>query len=179
MLRKRKQHRPDSSTLAQLWGFNLFLLVLSVSAYMGLPTLLKTSVIEFQNIKSEPFDGTVAPIAFVPNWLDASNLNKSLRFENISTDSFVDLPNYDADLLRVDDSKNRIATLQRSTYITPYMGSYRMNFEEYDGSHLGVDIRAPLGTPVLSVANGVVVKVNDKETADGKYVVIRHDDVPF
>lgn len=40
-----------------------------------------------------------------------------------------------------------------------------------------MDIRAPLGTPVLAVANGVVVRVNNKETADGKYVIIRHDDV--
>ncbi|MDQ1344366.1 MAG: murein DD-endopeptidase, partial [Patescibacteria group bacterium] len=53
-----------------------------------------------------------------------------------------------------------------------------MNFEEYDGSHLGVDIRAPLGTPVLAVANGVVIRTNDKETADGKYVILRHDAVP-
>lgn len=149
-----------------------------VSAYVGLPTLLKTSVVEFQNVKSEPFDGTVAPIAYVPNWLDSTYSNKTLRFENIPTDAFVDLPRYDADLLRIDDAKNRIASLERSTYITPYMGSYRMNFEEYDGSHLGVDIRAPLGTPVLAIANGVVTKVNDKETADGKYVIIRHDDVP-
>lgn len=159
--------------------FNLFLLAISVSAYLGLPSLVKTSVVEFQNVKSEPFDGTVAPIAFVPNWLDSTYSNKALRFENISTDAFVDLPRYDPELLVVDDSKNRIAALERSTYITPYMGSYRMNFEEYDGSHLGVDIRAPLGTPVLSVANGIVVKANDKETADGKYVIIRHDDVPF
>lgn len=140
---------------------------------------LKTSVLEYQNIKSDKFDGTVAPIAYVPNWLDSTYSNKSLRFENISTDAFVDLPRYDADLLKIDDAKNRLAQLERSTYITPYMGSYRMNFEEYDGSHLGIDIRAPLGTPVLAIANGVVVRVNDKETADGKYVIIRHDDVPL
>lgn len=154
------------------------LLIVSGSAYFGILSSLKTSVVEFQNVKSEPFDGTVAPIAYVPNWLDSTYSNKSLRFENIPTDAFVDLPRYDADLLRIDDAKNRIASLERSTYITPYMGSYRMNFEEYDGSHLGVDIRAPLGTPVLAIANGVVTRVNDKETADGKYVIIRHDDVP-
>ncbi len=57
-----------------------------------------------------------------------------------------------------EDSRDKAALLARGTYITPYMGSYRMNFREYDGSHLGVDIRAPLGTPVLSIANGVVVK---------------------
>lgn len=148
-----------------------------VTAYFGMP-FVKTNVLEYQNIKSDKFDGTVMPISYVPNWLDSTYSNKSLRFENISTDAFVETPRYDADLLKIDDAKNRLAQLERSTYITPYMGSYRMNFEEYDGSHLGVDIRAPLGTPVLAIANGVVVKANDKETADGKYVVLRHDDVP-
>jgi murein DD-endopeptidase MepM/ murein hydrolase activator NlpD len=139
---------------------------------------LKTSVLEYQNIKSDKFDGTAMPISFVPNWLDSTYLNKSLRFESIATDAFVEIPRYDADVLRDADPKNRLAVLERSTYITPYMGSYRMNFEEYDGSHLGVDIRAPLGTPVLAVANGVVIRTNDKETADGKYVILRHDAVP-
>lgn len=57
------------------------------------------------------------------------------------------------------------------------MGSYRGNYTEYDGSHGAVDIRAPIGTPVLSVANGVVVKVKNAENGDGKYVVIRHDNI--
>lgn len=39
-----------------------------------------------------------------------------------------------------------------------HMGSYRGNYTEYDGSHPAV-IRAPIGTPVVSIANGVVVKV--------------------
>lgn len=58
------------------------------------------------------------------------------------------------------------------------MGSYRGNYLEYDGSHLGVDIRAPQGTPVRSIANGVVVKLRDSADGVGKYVVVRHDNVP-
>ncbi len=89
------------------------------------------------------------------------------------------VPAYDPQVLLNDDVSDKIARLTRSTYITPYMGSYRMNFTEYDGSHLAVDIRSPLGTPVLSIGNGVVVKVKDTETADGKYVIIRHDNVTY
>lgn len=164
--------------LAKVWGFNVLLAVFLFSSYFGLP-YLKSSVLEYRDVVSDPFDGTVAPIAFVPNWLDAKYWNKSLRFEDIAIDDFLNAPAYDAELLRVEDPTNRMASILRSTYITPYMGSYRMNFEEYDGSHPAVDIRAPLGTPVLSVANGVVVRTNARDTADGKYVIVRHDGVPM
>jgi hypothetical protein len=177
MLRHRRNDPLSASSLAKLWGFNLLLAFMVLSTYVGVP-FFKSSVLEYQNIQSEPFDGTVMPISYVPNWLDAKNWNKSLRFEDIPTDSYVEIPRYDADLLKIDDPKNRMAVLERGTYITPYMGSYRMNFEEYDGSHLAVDIRAPLGTPVLAAANGVVVKTNDQDSGDGKYVLIRHDNVP-
>lgn len=188
MLNKRKRQRISSGMMEKLWGANLFLaLLLAVFYFYGLDNFLddlgivKTSVNEFQfrNVKSDPFDGTVSPIAYVPNWLDDANMNKALRYENVSADSFVETPRYDADLLRVEDPKNRMARLLRSTYITPYMGSYRMNFEEYDGSHVGVDIRAVLGTPVLATANGVVLKTSLRESGDGIYVVLRHDDVPL
>ncbi len=164
--------------LAKLWGFNILLAFALFSTFFGLP-FLKSSVLEYKNVASDPFDGTVSPIEYVPNWLQAKYWNKSLRFEDVPVDDFLAIPAYDAELLKLDDPNNRMASLARSTYITPYMGSYRMNFEEYDGSHLGVDIRAPLGTPVLSVANGVVVKTNVRDTADGKYVIVRHDGVPL
>ena len=65
----------------------------------------------------------------------------------------------------------------RYEYPVVYMGSYRLNYQEYDGSHPWVDIRAPIWTPVLSVANWVVIKVKDTESWDWKYVIIRHDNV--
>ena len=136
-------------------------------------------MLEYSGVKPLPFDGTVAPIAYVPNWLNAANFDKKLRYENIAASEFVPAPVYDPEVFGNTDPLDRIALLSRGTYITPYMGSYRMNFQEYDGSHLGVDIRAPLGTPVLSIANGVITKVKDTENADGKYVIIRHDGIVF
>lgn len=140
---------------------------------------MKGSVLEFSGVKPLPFNGTVSPIAFVPNWLNSANSNKSLRFEDISLSEFVALPFYNPDTLQNASTSDKIALLSRGTFITLYMGSYRMNFAEYDGSHLGVDIRAPLGTPVVSIANGVITKVVNSEGADGKYVVIRHDGISY
>ncbi len=59
------------------------------------------------------------------------------------------------------------------------MGSYSLNYKEYDGSHLGVDIRAVIGTPVLSIANGVVIKTIEADPTGNKYIVVRHDNVPL
>lgn len=165
-------------SLARLWLFNLALLVIYVTGIVGVP-FLKSSVLEYQNVKSDPFDGTIYPIRYVPNWLVAKYSSKSIRFESIPASDFVDLPFYDPSIFEDDTDKGKIALLQRSTYITPYMGSYRMNFQEYDGSHLGVDIRAPLGTPVVSIANGIITKVNLSNGGDGIYVVVRHDGVSF
>ena len=57
------------------------------------------------------------------------------------------------------------------------MGSYKQNYLEYDGSHNAVDIRAPIGTPVLSIANGVVVRTIESDPTGNKLVVIRHDGI--
>lgn len=57
------------------------------------------------------------------------------------------------------------------------MGSYRLNYKESDGSHLAVDIRAPIGTPVLSIANGVVVRAVESDAMGNKFIVVRHDGV--
>lgn len=149
-----------------------------MSIFIG-PQFLRSSVMNYSDVKADPFDGAIYPITYVPNWLNQKNTLKSLKYEDISVDQFIEMPKYDVNLLSNEDKKNKDALIERFTYITPYMGSYRMNYEEQDGSHLAVDIRAPLGTPVLSVANGVVIKVKDTETGDGKYVIIRHENVPL
>lgn len=162
----------------RLWLFNFGLMILYVSLSVGFP-FLKGSVLEYPNAKPPAFNGTVRPIAYVPNWLVAGNMNKSLRYEDVAASDFIELPVYDPQTLEIEDTTDKIALMARATYITPYMGSYRMNFKEYDGSHLGTDIRAPLGTPVMAMANGVVTKVVNTENADGKYVIIRHDGIVY
>ena len=37
----------------------------------------------------------------------------------------------------------------------------------------------PLDTPILSIANGVVVRTVESDATGDKFVVIRHDNVPL
>jgi murein DD-endopeptidase MepM/ murein hydrolase activator NlpD len=164
--------------LKQLWLFNFGLLAFYLILVLWVP-FMKGSVLEYPNARPIAFDGTISPIAYVPNWLNAANMVKTLRYEDIAASEFVATPFYDPEVFGNEDPRDKAALLARGTYITPYMGSYRMNYREYDGSHLGVDIRAPLGTPVLSIANGVVIRSVNTEWADGKFVIVRHDGVSY
>ncbi len=133
----------------------------------------------YQSIESDPFDGTTMPIAYIPDWTRSQNQDKSKRFEDIAISEYLPIPLYDALSLRDVTNSSKASTLMHYTYFTPYMGSYRLNYKENDGSHNAVDIRAPIGTPVLAIANGVIVRVNEADATGNKYIVIRHDGVPL
>lgn len=66
-------------------------------------------------------------------------------------------------------------------FITQLFGKTSASGRLYaSGSHSGVDFRAPIGTPVKSMANGVVLGVGDtdlycKKASFGKWVFIKYD----
>lgn len=165
--------------LKKLFAFNLALLLYFFASNYWVK-FIKSSVLEYSNITSDPFDWTVSPITFVPNWMKSKNTNKSMDFsdDRLSIDEFVELPKYDTTILSDASWKNTDSILARYTYPVVYMWNYKLDYEEYAWSHPWVDIRAPIWTPVLSIANWVVVKVKNTETWDWKYVIIRHDNVP-
>lgn len=45
------------------------------------------------------------------------------------------------------------------------------------GSHDGVDIRAPMQTPIFSIGHGMVTKVRNDD--NNKYVVVEHRNVKY
>ncbi len=133
----------------------------------------------YLSIKSDPFDGTIMPILYIPDWSKAQYQNKTTRFADIPISDYIPLPAYDTKALSDLGNTSKNSLILHYTYITTYMGSYRMNYKENDGSHNAIDIRAPIGTPVLAIANGVVVRTVESDTTGSKYIVIRHDGVPL
>lgn len=172
LLKKRQ------NSLLQLLGFNIALLLFLLLSIYWIK-FLKSSILEYSDIKSDPFNWTVYPISFIPNWLKSKNTNKSIDFNSewLSIDEFIEIPKYNPELLLDSSWKNSDALLARYTYPVVYMWNYKLDYEEYAWSHPWIDIRAPLGTPVLSIANWVVIKIKNAETWDGKYVTVRHDNI--
>jgi len=119
------------------------------------------------------------PITYIPDWSKVENQDKTKRFEDIAISDYLPIPLYDALSLADTRITTKSSLITHYTYITEYMWSYRLNYKENDGSHLWVDIRAPIGTPVLSIANGVVVRTIEADATGNKIVVIRHDNVPI
>lgn len=62
-------------------------------------------------------------------------------------------------------------------YSMQYMSSYTKTTEG-TGHHSGIDIRIPVGTPILATMTGRVHKVGDQPRGFGKYVVLEHPNVP-
>lgn len=165
-------------------------LIAVLVAFMAAGLVINVSVWDFQaNVlagkKSAPFDGTVAPIKKVPNWVELSSTQWKATYDQIPLDKFIDLPEYIPSQLTIpfsslnlSNSGDKAIRNAQVTFSTPYMGNYKLDGQEYAGSHLAVDIKIPAGTPIYAIANGVVVKAANQSTGFGYNVVIRHDDVP-
>lgn len=161
-----------------IWAINCLLGILIAVRQAWVPYMDAGKDI-YVSIKSDPFDGTIMPIRYVPDWTLSDATRKTKKFEDFLLSEFIPIPTYDPQTLAIEDLRSRSRLIERYTYITAYMGSYRGNYRESDGSHNAVDIRVPLHTPVLSIANGVVVRVVQADATGNKFIVIRHDHVPL
>lgn len=75
----------------------------------------------YTQIISDPFDGTVVPIAYIPDWTKAENQDKSKRFEDIAISDYTPIPLYDGISLLDEKNTSKAQTILRYTYFTPYM----------------------------------------------------------
>jgi hypothetical protein len=135
---------------------------------------LKASILQVPK-----YDGTTLPIRQVPDWVKTGGKNDRL-YGDYASSELIALPKYDGRELErrcaSDDLAYRNACI---TYPTVYMGTYHMDHKEMNGSHLAIDIRVPKGTPIYAVANGIIETAVEQNTGFGKYIVIRHPDVPL
>lgn len=175
-----KNHR-YLKTIAIVFATTFVSLLMYVVGMNG--QLYRTSVVSLPEHK--PFNGTVAPIKKVPNWVKLGSDKWNSVYSQLSSSELIDLPTYDPSQL-----SKTVASLKwgvaaddavrnaKITYSVPYMGSYKLNGEEYAGSHLAVDLKIPTGTPVYAIANGTVTKVSNIESGFGHHIVIQHNNVP-
>ncbi len=111
------------------------------------------------------------PIAFVPDWRKSDYVDRrqELTYGEIAQDDLIPLPNYR-------DIQTDFNSL--FTYITVFKWAYMDETRTVGAwSHDGVDIRAPMQTPVFSIGNGIVSKVRNDD--NNKYVVVEHRNVRY
>lgn len=139
--------------------------------------LFKASLL---NLPKTEFTGTVSPVEKVPDWTKLTNSERKANFSQIPASKLIPLPEYNPDNFKKGQTENA-TDAERNAYITypvPNLGNYQLDGTENSGSHPGVDIKIPVGTPIRAIANGVVYKTGYQETGYGNYISIAHSNVP-
>ena len=119
------------------------------------------------------YTGTVTPIEKVPDyskWSTYGGDSEQHTYRQVPADALIPMPIYD----QSDAKKGFDAT---GVYSVGDRGSYATGAEG-EGSHPGVDIRVPVGTPVRSIAAGIVTQVRNDAGGFGLLIVIRHPHMP-
>lgn len=167
-----------SFTLMFLFGLSSLLYFYGESS-----SYLKTSVLDLP--AHAPFDGTVYPLQKAPNWVSINSSDWTKTYNNFSQSQLVDLPYYNpselsrsVDTLTWGNPADDLVRNAKITYSVPYLGNYKLDGKENAGSHPAVDIKVPEGTPVFSIANGVVIKAVMQDSGFGAHIVIQHNNVP-
>lgn len=145
--------------------------------------LYRTSILSYP--EHEPFDGTVYPVAKSPHWAKLASEKWKLSFDQLADSDLINLPLYDPDQLdtpaadlKWGDADDDIIRDAKITYSVPYLGNYELDGRENVGSHPAVDIKIPVNTPIVAIANGVVVKAQNDSGGFGFHVVLMHNNFP-
>jgi hypothetical protein len=164
--------------------FFLIIVFLSVLLYA-----LKFSDQIFVNIfgtaQHAPFDGAVYVVEKVPDWLELDIERWNENYSEMDENDLMELPYYNPKELKIStddlvwgDKEDDSIRNAKITYSVPYMGNYLLDGVEYEGSHPGVDLKIPEGTPVLAMANGVVFDISKKASGFGYSILLEHKNFP-
>ena len=122
------------------------------------------------------YTGTVTPIELVPDYMQWSTRYggdpHEHTYRQVPQSVLVPLPTYRSSVQANHKETSPIGQI----YSVGYNGSYATG-GEHDGSHPGIDIRVPIGTPVRAMANGIVEEAK-VSTGFGKVIVVVHPNVP-
>lgn len=141
----------------------------------------QTSVIQ-NRYTTKPFDGAVYPVDKVPRWTSLSAAERNYSYKQLAAaNKLMSLPRYNvSDFLKGKEwhSHNERERNSYITYPVPNLGNYKLDGTENSGSHPGLDIKLPIGTPIKSISRGVVIKTASLNTGFGKHITVMHKDVP-
>ncbi len=140
--------------------------------------LFQASLIDLPSVE---FTGTTYPVKKVPVWTELTDAERLLSYSQLPKHKLMDLPDYDLRAMQAGTEWAPDNAYERNIYITypvPNLGNYRLDGTENSGSHPGIDIKIPTGTPVHSIASGIVYKTGDIKTGFGKSVSVAHVGVP-
>lgn len=179
---KKNLHKNDRIfRYTALTIFTILLTALVYTTQQGKGWLYKASVLE----APQPFTGTVFPVENVPDWTNWEGDNHTTSYSQVSANLLAALPAYDLSKMQFPsedlvwgNSSHDIIRNTKITYPVVYLGNYQLDHQEGVGSHLAVDIRMPVGTPIRNIANGKVVKVSMTGSGFGHHVVVQHVNVP-
>ncbi|MBT6068549.1 peptidoglycan DD-metalloendopeptidase family protein [Candidatus Peregrinibacteria bacterium] len=172
--------RSSKHTLS--WVVIIAMLAMSVVGVEYTQLNLQSSVLTLE--MPQDFDGTVYPLYQTPKWHELTSDEYRLAYSDLPQGKMRDMPRYNPNTLQASltdlgysEGENEVRDA-KITYSVAYLGNYELDGVEYAGSHPAVDIKAPAGTPVLSIANGIVTKIADQAYGFGLHVVVKHLNVP-
>ncbi|MBT3348753.1 peptidoglycan DD-metalloendopeptidase family protein [bacterium] len=157
----------------------LFFSIIFQSSLEKYSRYFKTSLMELEH--PVEFIGTAMPIKKVPNWVALSDSERLLTYDELPENKFISLPAYNLAQMRAGRVWRKDNGRARNVYLTypvPNLGNYELDATEDSGSHAGIDIKTPVGTPVYAIASGVVTKSENQPTGYGQHLVIAHVGVP-
>lgn len=136
--------------------------------------------------KHDPFDGTVMPIQYIPDWVNTSSEEQDKNYHEFPSSKLIELPEYDNDKLTIPyedlewgNSSHDLIRNMQITYTVAYTDNYEWDQSgQGTGSHPAVDMVTISGTPVFAVANAVVKKAVFSNSGFGNHIVLEHQDAP-
>ena len=162
-----------------IWAIPAVIVAIIISNFFkDYSYLFRASLLD---LKPTEFTGAVMPVEKVPKWTALSDRERNMTYDQIPKSKLINIPPYNLADIRAGKHWNSGNDNQRNAYITypvPNLGNYMLDGTENSGSHTGIDIKIPVGTPIRSIANGVIYKVDYQKTGFGKYISIAHVSIP-
>lgn len=167
-----------------LWTIFLTLTITYTIVFIAKVVLAEHSARTSPNTIS-PFECAIEPFGFTADWGKMESAEELSRtFCRIPLREFVPPPPYD--LAALETPLSELNTEPRTSiqqnlltmklfYSTRHFGTYNLDSGEYiTPDHPGIDLKMPAGTPVRTIAGGVVNNIERKPDGLGNTIIIEH-----